>query len=357
MDLYVMSKDTVVAEYINNSLKILNKRLCPMYLLYNGDLTGWLETRAIDSHRANSRLLKKALRLRERDDISTVVFVNGATITDNYWVKERDSNLKYDDVVFNKDYFSKLALWGNYDSFNRASKLKDKRTPELTNTGSFEKCWKLRDGKWWMLKKANHSELFSELFVYELGVRLNFNMAEYKRGKGCIMTKDFTEGAKVNFEPAYSFMGDDEDYINVYSKLKSIAPELIPDYVRLLFMDTITANPDRHTFNFGLLRDIQTGEIISLAPNFDNNMALISRGYPKNVKRKNDRLTEDFKELINYDKDLVKYVPKLSREDIAYVINKINMRVRKELIIEFVMNSYSQIESAIKKIRNISKDF
>ena len=42
---------------------------------------------------------------------------------------------------------------------------------------------------------------------------------------------------------------------------------------------------DRHTQNFGFLRDIDTGEIISLAPNFDNNVALISRGYPKDVSR------------------------------------------------------------------------
>ena len=50
-------------------------------------------------------------------------------------------------------------------------------------------------------------------------------------------------------------------------------------------MDTIIFNMDRHTQNFGFLRDIDTGEIISLAPNFDNNVALISRGYPKDVSR------------------------------------------------------------------------
>ena len=56
--------------------------------------------------------------------------------------------------------------------------------------------------------------------------------------------------------------------------------------VKMLFLDTICANPDRHTFNFGILRETVSGKIIGLAPNFDSNMALISRGYPRNIERK-----------------------------------------------------------------------
>ena len=107
----------------------------------------WLETRAIDRHRANSRLLKKALRLAEKDDISTVIHVNGATITDNYWIRPLDSALRYEDIRFSDDYFSNLALKGTYNIFNRAANSNRSRTPELTNVGSFEKCWKLKDGK------------------------------------------------------------------------------------------------------------------------------------------------------------------------------------------------------------------
>ena len=36
----------------------------------------------------------------------------------------------------------------------------------------------------------------------------------------------------------------------------------IPDYARMIFLDTIVANPDRHTANFGLLRDTKTGELL-----------------------------------------------------------------------------------------------
>ena len=157
----ILSGDTVVAVWNNGALTVCNEALLPLFLkrLSNADL--WLKSRAIDSHRANSRLLKKALRLTEKDDISTVVHVNAATITDNYWIRDIGSALTYGDIDFSDDYFSSLALKGTYNSFNRAASSGRSKTPELTNTGSFEKCWKLIDGTWWMYKSGNENEYFS----------------------------------------------------------------------------------------------------------------------------------------------------------------------------------------------------
>ena len=226
-DYYIMSGDTAVAKWENGELTVLNDTLLPLFLkrVHNADM--WLETRAIDSHRANSRLLKKALRLKEKDDVSTVIHVNGATITDNYWIKPLDSDLTYADVKFSDDYFARLALKGTYDSFNRAANAKHSRTPELTNIGSFEKCWRLIDDKWWMYKSADHDEMFSELFIARFGEALGMNMAIYERGDKCVKTLDFTDG-KYNFEPASSFMDDNDDYEDVIAKLQEICPQALP---------------------------------------------------------------------------------------------------------------------------------
>ena len=169
-------------------------------------------------------------------------------------------------------------------------------------------------------------------------------MAEYSRGNKSVKTKDFTDNASVNFEPAYSFMGDNEDYIETLETLKKLCPNAISDYVKMLFLDTICANPDRHTFNFGVLRNTDTGEILGLAPNFDNNMALISRGYPKNITRRNDLLIRLFNELMQYDEKLKKYIPGLSENLIKGVIKSVGMRVKSKEITEFIMNGYNLIE-------------
>ena len=339
----ILSGDTLVAIWQNNTLTVQNESLLPLYLkrISNADL--WLETRAIDSHRANSRLLKKALRLAEKDDISTVIHVYGATITDNYWIRPIGSAMTYSDVRFNDDYFSTLALKGTYNSFNRAANSKRSKTPELTNTGSFEKCWKLRDGKWWMYKRATHDEAFSELFICELGRALGMNMATYERGDGCVKSLDFTDGASVNFEPASAFMGDNEEYPDVVKALQNLCPDAIPDYIRLLFMDTLCANPDRHTNNFGLLRDARTGEFIGLSPNYDNNMALISRGYPAKPKA-NDLLIVLLNDLLDEYPEYRAYLPEVTEEIVRDTIAKLGMRVRTQDMVDLVMGRYRLIE-------------
>ena len=336
---YIMSGDNIVAKWENDELTVINEKLLPLYLKRVHNANKWLETRAIDSHRTNSRILKKALRLKEKDDLSTVIHVNGATITDNYWVKPIDSSLCYADIRFSDDYFSRLALRGAYDDFDSAAKRKNTRTPELTNIGSFEKCWKLKDGKWWIVKTANHAEQFSEMFIYKFGEALGMNMAHYERGRNVIKSLDFTDGASVNFEPASTFMGDNEDYEDVIQKLREICPQAIPDYIRMIFLDTIVVNPDRHTSNFGLLRDTKTGEFIGLSPLFDHNLALISNSTPK-IRKSPDLLINLFRDVLSNHSEYKEYIPRVTREMIKDTLDNLHMRVKKQYIIDLIMSRY-----------------
>lgn len=348
-DYYVMSGDTIVAKWEKGELTVLDETLLPLYLkrVHNADM--WLQTRAIDSHRTNSRLLKKALRLKEKNDLSTVIHVNGATITDNYWIKEFSSSLCYDDIKFTDDYFHKLALKGSYKAFDRAMKRPNTRTPELTNIGSFEKCWRLIDGKWWLIKSANQKERFSEMFIYKFGEALGMNMAIYETAKDSIKSLDFTDGASVNFEPASAFMGDNEDYEDVFSKLQEICPQAIPDYVRMLFLDTIVVNPDRHTENFGLLRDIHTGELLGLAPLFDHNLALISLEEPK-IRKTLDGLMALFCDFISNHNEFLDSIPGVTPEIIRTTIENLHMRVKKQYIIDLIMSRYNLTVGSIKPL-------
>lgn len=291
----ILSEDHLGAIVRNNRREIVDARYCPLYLRQNDDVEGWLRRRAIDAHRTNSRLLRKALRLAPRDDLAAVLRVQGITITDSFWFRQDEySDLTYEKVRFFDNDFAELALRGDPNSFQKGNA--SSRTPELTNIGSFEKCWKKENGSWWLYKNGNDAEQFSELFVYNLGKLMGLPMAHYEKDGSFIKSKDFTLG-KWNFEPMYSCMYDEEDYPLNYQKIHQLCPKAAAQYVSMVYLDALVMNMDRHTENYGFLLDRESGNIQSLAPLFDHNIALISKGYLDN-SREGDLLQRLFVDFI-----------------------------------------------------------
>ena len=338
----IMSRDRIIATIRGGSVTESDPALLPLFLKRTADMESWLKGRAIDSHRTNSRLLKKALRIAEADDSETALKVNAATITDAYWFREDRSALKYADVRFKANYFDKLALCGDPDSFN----LPYSPTPELTNIGSFEKCWRLSGGKWWMIKQGNELERFSELFIFKLGQALGFPMAEYLPEDGTIMSPDFTDGAAQNYEAADGIVGDDEDYILNFRSFWDLSPQLAEQYLQIIYLDTLCFNMDRHTKNYGVMRDVETGRILSMAPNFDNNIALFARGIPKDLDRTNDKLIALFRELLEQDdraRKLANRLPTPDRGMIEECIGQIAIPMETETLCSFVMNGFRKV--------------
>lgn len=348
---WVMSRDVPVVRIEDGLVASVDSNLAPLYFLHFKDFTAWLESRAIDSHRTNSRLLKKALRLANKDDANTALAVNAVTITDNYWFKKDGDELTWSDVKFSENYFDKLALRGDPDSFSN----KPSRTPELTNTGSFEKCWRLIDSKWWMFKSGNDNEYFSELFICELSKALGFNVAEYQYDEdGYVKTLDFTNGAEINFEHISSILGDNEEYEDSFEYLLSLSEDIAKDYLRLIYMDTICYNMDRHTSNYGLIREAETGKILSLAPNYDNNIALISRGYPSDVTRQKDGIIKLFTEFLSdnstaFDMFCDLDIPIITEEIINQCLDEVPISVDRQFIIDFVLNGQDIIRQFISE--------
>lgn len=345
---WLMSGDIEIARVDKGQIVDAKESLLPFFVKRTRDVEEWIASRAIDRHRTNSRLLKRVLRLKKTDDFSSAIAVYAATITDRYWFRPEGSGKTYRDIRFSSNAFDELALRGDSNAFA----LRPAPTPELTNIGSFEKCWKRKDGFWWLVKRGNPEELFSELFICRLGEALGFPMAHYDLNGDCLISKDFTDGASVNFEPMKGLTGEDDDYQRCFETLFGLSPLLAKEYLRLIYMDTLCFNMDRHTENFGVLRDAESGNILALAPNFDNNIALISRGYPKDRSRKNDGLIRFFAEFLEECPDSRKMYremkwKKATPEMIEICLDEIPIPVDRAYICDFILNGQRRIQEII----------
>lgn len=349
---YLLSGNTPVAQIRRGQIVPLDKSRMPLYLLAGGKLEDWLVSRAIDRHRPNSRILKKVLRLTDSSDSAAALRVHGATITDNYWIRsESEDALDYEAVRFKEDTFAEIALTGSFSSYSRV--YENARiaagSPELTNIGSYEKCWRIWNGGWWLYKSGTPTERFSELFIAKLGEAASLSMAAYLPEGDFVKTPDFTEGL-YNYEPAASLVGDEEDYALNYDRLAALHPSLGKQYLDILYMDALCFNMDRHTQNYGILRDRATGEIVRMAPNFDNNIALISRGYGPDARQTNGFLIDLFVELLE-DRQLKYPYPVLDEETVRKIAwNTLPEEdIDREYVAEMVLERRQRLERKMEQ--------
>jgi len=343
----IMMGDIKVATYEDGNLIFKNDKLCPLLIKRTNNLIEFLKGRVIDSSRTNSRLLKKVLNINTKNDEQISLYVYGATITDNYWFKPKGSKLKYKDISFDGDFYSELALKGRSTVYPKSPK----HTPQLTAIGSFEKCWKKIDNGWWLYKSGNNEQIFSELFCSLLASKLDIPTAIYEYEENYIKTRNFAD--KYNFEPMVGLVGDDESYDGIFNALLNINESIADQYLLLSFFDCIVNNIDRHNENVGLLRNKKTGEIIGLAPNFDNNLALL--GYDNNLKMKanEDGFIKLFIKFLKnnklaYSKFKKLKITKLNKKIIQDCLNDVPIKFEKYNIVDYVLNRYEYIRNYIK---------
>ena len=88
---FLMGGNTPVAQIRDGEIsRILEPALLPSHFLYAEDpsLHSWLRHRCLDTGRTNARFLLRELDLEQADPIQIVLSVNGAAITDHFWIQE-----------------------------------------------------------------------------------------------------------------------------------------------------------------------------------------------------------------------------------------------------------------------------
>ena len=294
--------------------EILNEKHLPVgtsYLrhhkteLHRDALNGWWSNRAIPASRKG---IDEALN--KLDMFSTTQLLTrcmGLSLSDHYWIKPSVSTVKWEDVNFFTNEFSDDigdVLFGN----PKKDIGFDYQSPDNTSNGNLIKRWKIIDGKRCLVKGGSapyHQEPFGEAVATNIMKRFNICHIPYTviwdKNKPYSVCEDFvtTETELVSALKVMT-LRPKANHENEYAQLINICNEIgMPSFVdaidKMLTIDFIVANEDRHFRNFGFIRNADTLEWIGFSPIFDSGSSLGYNKLPAQIISGEDLVCKPFK--------------------------------------------------------------
>jgi hypothetical protein len=255
-------------------------------------LTKWYQARSIPENRA---YLRQAL---DRLDISVaeLIALNRAlSLTDCYWLKGIDESAAWEDVNFFDNDFSptvgEVLLYPHAASNKEIISLSDlSATPDGTTPGVLVKRWTI-EGKKRVLVKGGTASLYQEPYNEVIATALFrrlFDETDYvsyrllvRDGLPYSACENFCDGTNELIPAkqviAYGYPKSHEVYDRYIASCVGLgmdAREVKIAVSKMLVGDHIMLNQDRHTNNFGLIRDATTLEIRGACPLYDNGYSL-----------------------------------------------------------------------------------
>ena len=292
------------------------------------NLNDWFIGRGIPSWRDELDMLLARLNISTPLELFDRAFT--LSLSDQYWIKQVGSNIKYEDVnFFDHDFdsaeFVEASFSDNYDSITRKETL---MSPNNTTDGMLKKSWIIEDGKRYLLKggyKNDYLQPFNEVLASIICDKLGFDHVTYTLDKFknkvvskclCFINKD------TELIPASQIMygitkhktsKDYNEYIKILEQngIKNAREKIENMYI----LDFLMMNEDRHLNNFGIIRDVNTLEWLDVAPIFDNGESLKMTIYNSDEISINGegRL---FYNIVTFD-DIIKVVKDIKRIDIS----------------------------------------
>ncbi|MCD7716366.1 MAG: HipA protein [Lachnospiraceae bacterium] len=272
------------------------------------DIQSWIAQRQAPKHRAH---IEKLLRLCGCYDLEGYIRVTYAlNLNDTFWIRPAASDLTWDRVsLFRNDFDETIAhlafeggLYG--ESFSTTS-------PEFGTSGSFAKCWIRENGKIYLMKQGSEGarnaglEPYSEMYASEVAAAFCRSYVPYQtemfRGKLVSRCPLFTD-EQSGFVTIHAAARNILDPEGILSYMEKYGAD--DDFRRMVVLDALIINTDRHRGNYGMLFDTDTLVITGMAPVFDHNQALLPyaeeddfRNMDAYLAERPTRIGEDFNEI------------------------------------------------------------
>lgn len=252
------------------------------------ELNDWWTERSIPASRSGIREALEVLEISNTKMLLVRCF--GLSLSDQYWIKPEGSMLTWEQINFFDNAFSDDigdVLFGA----DRKANVLDFSSPDNTSDGNLKKRWKIIDGKRCLIKGGSNpfrQQPLNEVIASGIMERLQIPHVPYTltwdQGVPYSVCADFITG-ETELVPAWRIIQTQKksNAVSVYQHFVNCAqamgiPEVIPFLDRMMVLDYIIANEDRHLNNFGAVRNAETLQWIGMAPIYDSGSSL---GYDK----------------------------------------------------------------------------
>ena len=253
-------------------------------IIDRGELNKWWTDRSIPASRSGVREALETLNLNDTKILLVRCF--GLSLSDQYWICPEGAELIWEKINFFDNSFSDDmgdVLFGK----PKKNEDFDFSSPDNTSDGYLKKRWKIINGKRCLIKGGSNLERqqpFNEVIASKIMDRLNINHVSYniiwEDGEPYCVCEDFVT-RDTELVSAWRIMQTQkkDNSTSVYQHFvnccKSLgAADVVPALDRMLVLDYLISNEDRHLNNFGLLRNAETLEWIGFAPIYDSGSSL-----------------------------------------------------------------------------------
>ena len=247
------------------------------------EVNKWFRNRGIPSWRKNIEKLLENLNVSTTEELLNKAYA--LSLSDQYWIKEQDSQIEWKDINFFENDFKykaylDISLSNSSDKRLNQAELK---SPNNTTDGMLQKGWIIENGKRVLVKgiyQPSREEPINEWLASEICRRLDFYHCDYSidiiNNRIVSKCESFVTSDEeiisaydiYNSEKKSNNVTDLEHYINILEKHN--VPDARKNVENMFVLDFIIMNIDRHMKNFGVIRNVNTLEWVRTTPIFDN---------------------------------------------------------------------------------------
>ena len=268
-------------------------------------LNEWWTDRSIPASRSGVREALETLKITSTKIL--LVRCWGLSLSDQYWIRPEDSDLTWDSVNFFENDFSDDIGDVLFGAKKKTDGL-DFSSPDNTSDGNLKKRWKIINGKRCLIKGGSNpfrQQPFNEVIASEIMERLGIPHVPYtvmwNKGAPYSVCEDFiTEN--IELVPAWRILKTQkkDNSTSVYQHFINCCNTLgikdaVPYLDRMIVLDYIIANEDRHFNNFGVIRHAETLEWLGFAPIYDSGSSLGYDKMPAQMRSEKEVVCKPFK--------------------------------------------------------------